>query len=1748
MKNLCLFLTALLFAVAVQGQNPCHVVITGDFDSECTYDFKDVPYDEYPTLMVACEHSRVTYTATIDPALTVASCAWMVVGADAYSAAGNQVVVDWGSAALCQLVATVTLADGTVCTATARVKLVAAPTAAATTVPAYSVDASGDKVIRVCKGSRVEFLDCSSADGSDIAGYHWSCTQASSSATPRYVIDDVQADDEVYHRVYNNCGCYDEEVFRIEVLGGERLEVDCYGTVCEGAVVTYHASNPVCGEYLWHVEGGTLVDGQFGAHPIVQWDRPQGGSGVLSLDGVRCGAETCPSMLSVRVPVIQDGLPVEGPQRVCLGESVLYSLPLFGSTRYDWSVTPAARQESDMEHGNEMRLTFEAAGTYRIRVTYQCDFLGCGPYESQELVVNVLPVLSIEGSDRICLTNPSDLQTVPAVSATWQAYDLDNGNQPVGSAVTGTAYHEFFSNPGHYLVTADHPSYCGPAAFVLTVKNVPPPPSEDELSSYNRHFACPNGGISLTGTPSEPHYSLVWAPACSTATPQTYSGDSVNISYAADVCDVWVYHYDRVLQCQSTGYYVHTVSALTPATTSLPSSITVCPNSIVSFSSEVPDQRDDGVLYEWKIEDDKQHCASVRGSHQQPSVSFLINDLEGTNQYSFYVELTRSYCDNQSVTDRVNINVLRNLSASLSISGPTEVCMGSVVTYSGSGCTQDHYSWVIDGTSYDGNPVSHTFSTAGSANMALYCNPYDYCSNKSYYIREAQHVTVRQGPQLQKIVYDNGPQLLSVVPNLCGSTGYSFAWYFYPATGGGLDPSMPVGYACTHHPTQDGIYECVVTDDHGCSSRVGFLYPEVHPCSDMTLTDLGVTDYCTGTIRVIASQHSSGVSWNVDGGGSIVTSGINRYIADITFDDVGTYTVHAGTSGFPTCYSGQTTVTLDFKHHFSLAPNCEGIEIHNLSKYLGTPGTVYLRVVNNTTLSYQDISFPVTQEYYTYTPSSPVTATTTFTVYLTGYGTNGNVSNCPVGTITIDPPTTNVLVNVYTSNPYDSYPNYTTCNNTPVHLTATLNDPGVSVVSTIWNFSDGSLYTTDGNGVYHTFETGSGSVSVTVTDSRGCTHPAVSVNITSHQDILVNGKLEANNSLYCPHLNPAIQEIHFTIHSNENHYTWVSPLSGSTYQNYVSEPDVYRVNVVNNYYCQKEGATFVPFRPCPTARIYAENYNCCAEQPLPLYGSMAPATGMQYQWVVSKAGGGYNEVFNTGDIVFTPPSAGTYNVTLTVTDLSSTCSSTTHATVVAHTQPTAPTLAFAAGSCLADAPLALTATGYSGELHWSNGHTGASAYYSTPGIATAYYYDPAIGCPSLKGSLRIHHQPDFDALLTGCIERCTKGNSDLLPVYSLTPDSIDWVWTRDGNPVAADNDAQMDLQLPYTTAPGTYNLEVYYQNGGCHATSPDLVIDSKDTCDCEGIVIKKIDVVSEVEECRIRYTVYIDLCSDDHDSICFGAVQVLSDANNVHLVSANYTHPAGSPYFESIKLILDVTGLIPRNVLLQLKDSTCLRCNKQLSIDLMSKVGCENSLKYKELKLLEDFSNEAAAYYHYNFLLPRGCTLLAFWTEPAMVLDQYYDPVTGKLEGLCMFDQSVLQQLADADDEICFRILLCCDDKLCYYTCCVQAKNIVEPIKRSDANSDDDADLYSSRPGNLRPDDQVALAGNPTGGEVTVVGTRDEVVEVLVMDMHGRRVMRHEGGPVFNVSSLAAGTYIVRVATRTGDSADRHHYLKLVKK
>ena len=1764
MKKLLSFTLLLsLVAGALWAQTPpvwqCSVVITGDFDSECIYDFKDDITDEYPNLMIACKGSTVTYTAHADLGGNLpAGYIWEIYGDVTHTATGDHVTVEWGTDAWGYVVVSVVNGQGDTCTEWSRVRLIDNPTVGSATVPSCTMYPDGSRVIYVCPGETVEFMDRSTAGNSDIAGYLWDFKQTIQASTPGFMLENINVGGRVTHRVYNNCGCYDEEKYDIEILVGDELELDCYGTVCEDAIVTYTATSPVCNDYSWYVEGGTILDGQGTAHPTVQWDHPSDGYGVIGLDGVVCGGLTCPTLMSRRVPVVQDSLTIEGQTAVCEGEAVLFSLPLFGSTEYRWSISPTTGVDTSLKSSaNEMRLAFRQAGTYTLSCSYRCDFLGCGPYAARPLTRTVKPPLTIEGQDRICVSNACSLAVTPAVSAAWTAYDMANGNA-VAATGTGSTFSHTFSHAGRYLVTASHPDYCNGASFMLDVRPTPPAPTAADLDPTNRHTACLYSGIALAGTPSEASYSLVWQPVCTTAAPQTYSGDSVTVFYMGEVCDVHVYNYDRVLQCMSSDYYVHQVDEFEPAPMHIPANITACPGTVITWGdAEVPDQNDEGMLYRWSLEDNKQYCASAQGSPLHSGVTLVINEIQ--TPVTFTVNLERRYCGNIHADTVIPITVTNIAGITPTISGPDTVCMHTAATYTGSGGNTSTYRWSVEGSHYSGGTMTHSFDREGPVAVTLSSSPYTYCIVEGYRTHSSKTVHVNPQPLLQGLYLNRTTGDLCVEPPL-STTDYTFTWY-YMQEYGMPQLILPCSTAC-YHPANNisasGTYICVVTDKTtGCSASVNTFHvggPQLFLCDTMHFTSQ--YDYCARTLTLTAVEHPTMVYWMVPDGDILSISGQNDCEIAVRFNDVGIHTVEAY-SGFSSCYEGVYAKTVDFMPVFDFIPQCNSILVENHSRYIRPAKTVYIQVTDENDVPVGTITMSASSSSALFTPTPTPPAPTTYRFKLTGYGTNGSIPppGCPLGTATIGTPQVPQgvsPVDIITSNPAN--PSNRTCNNTPIKLTANINYPG-SIVSTFWTFGDGSSYHPASGSISHTFKAQGQTqynVIVAVTDSYGCTSSITApFAINSFPDVLLTGLLTTiPGSNVCPNGNP--KDIYFTVNNPDNQYEFWRhkdltrrPSASNIYPTYRS--DDYFVYVINNDYCQREASTNVTFLNAPTATIYADNFNCCEGDELTLYGQQGPSSStITYSWVITDINNNILQTSTEPNITFTAPQGtGTYTVTLTVTDQSSTCSSTATETVTVHAKPAAPTLAFSGSPCISEPPVQIAATGYTGEVHWSNGGTGATADYYTHGMASAYYYDPAIGCASDTAKIRIDRQPDFNAMLTGCYEKCYAFFNYNLPVWGLTDDSqeIAWVWKRDGNSVATGSGDyyHAPLLLPLQGF-GSYFLDVTYGGGNCSETSPALTIDNKEFCDCDSMEVSYERTLS-VDGCILIYDVEVTICNRHHDRVfCTDDLQLTLHDPNVSILNTDFAATTIDPDdCYTFSVTLKVLSLEPSVATFTLTDIDCLWCELTFSVDLLPETDCEETMKLDQLLVDGSLSSSAAAYFTFKCDVGSVDNVLAFWTEPPMVMDWLYNGI-GMVGGLGMVDMALLSQLVYENSEVCFHAIVCDDDQLCLLTVCIGAKALLGLIEDAGVTPRSKGDRKEPEKAmNDKP--SPTLKPNPTTGKVTVTGTTSDVVEVVVMDMNGRRLALFKDTATFSVQSNPSGSYIVRVKTRAGEVT----YHKLIK-
>ena len=1733
---------------------PCSISVVGDFESACILPFeKDRYYDEEPGTLIACQGMTVTYTAYADLGNhSPEGWSWQVAGEETYIDHGDgTITVTWGDGDVGQLIVTVYGPNGVSCTKTVSVRLIEKPHIVVESAPMYVDLGGGQKTIYVCKGASVEFTELSSTTNTDIVGYYWESMMGGTASTQNYRIENVWTDDVVVHRVYNNCGCYDEEVYDIKILEGENLELSCYGTVCKGSTATYSVLSPACDQYFWYVDGGNIVEGQNTPKIVVEWNDPHDGYGIIGIDGNLCGNNACPAMLSKKIPIIEDSLSIKGQTTACVGEAVIYSIPLFGSTEYRWSVTPNVGVTMVPVNGaNEQTFVFTDTGTYTISVSYNCEFLECGEFQSEPLTVVVKPKLTIKGEERICVTNPCDLSTEPAVAAFWTVRDMTSGSMFAASFPNQTHLAISFPHPGKYLVTAENSDFCREAEFILNVQDAPPAPTLSDMYAGNPHTACPNSGILLKANPTHSEYSIVWKPVCSD---DSLSGNEVTINYGSTVCNVEAYNYDRVLGCLSENAFVHTVAERLPLPITITSPITVCPGTTIEWgNNEVPLQ--DGFLYRWKIQENMQHCASIQGDAFANAVTLAVNNhTSATYPVQFYVTLERKYCDT-AVYDTIHIIVQGQESVDVDIEQSADtVCPGTRVTFTGVGGTAVAYRWKTDEENrvYSGATFSHTFNTPGDHVVTLMYSVLDYCTNTQFFTSETTHVYVHQAPVSNGMYLNSAGNYIGVyVPT---PNNYSYEWYFGGTllTGSTSDTIGFRGYGC---------YRCVITNAAGCTKTVsGCLNEPSQPCTQVGWNVVSY-DPCTATLH-LESQVSGQVGWRIDGGQySIQYQNSTHSEVYITFEEAHFYHITAYSLG-DNCQFSQYSYNVTFIPDFTFEKQCNAIVIHNNSKYSNGNMPVAMKV-NGVPC----INFLAHDATYTHS----VSPSGSYTFQLT------QPFNCLLGTVTFN---NTFRDRLYVTASNGSANPVRTCDNSPLVLTASLQS-GTPIAQTTWTFSDGTWFEEDGNTFYHTYPMANSLYTVTasVLDQNGCPI-SKTVSIHSAMNRIEEGSLIVAGSPVCPYEDSRLLTFvssNSAFNPSTAHFAW-NPTAPDHYTRPTYYTANYSVVVTDNNFCKEQAQKEVTFKTRPTAIIVADSYKCCVGDRVKLFGAPGPdSSEYLFDWTVQDPNGGH-AYYSSATVTLRPTIPGTYTINMNIMNNQG-CSadaSTVHITV--YPKPLPPTIGWGTRLCMDDPPVELVgSSSVTTDLHWSNGSTGTHAYYFTPGVASLWYYDPTSGCKSEEAYISIDAQPNFDALLTGCYEKCPEyfRNNPWLPVWGLTRGSqqIEWKWHLDGNGIdnGIGNYTYYPLQLPLVGY-GDYYLGVDYNNNNCHVESPTLTITPTKDCGCEDIDVTYL-TSWYVKECRLGYKIEVTVCNNGEREACFGDLRPLFESENMQMVWTDFS-PTTLGYNGCFSFIIEmeVSQLLPSSTALFELYDECNHCTKDFSVDLMPELECEMEMGLLDYVLLPELSSSVAGYVDFKLDVAPCQRLLALWSEPPMVVNYWYDGAQ-TVYGLAMVDYATLSRLAAQGGEVCFYAITCEGDKLCKRKVCIPAEELFNKLNEMAGWAKRDGGENGSRKHMERAEaadsPEPRLMPNPTTGEVAivmsnplseaivmsnplskvnVVGTEDDVVEVLVLDMNGRQMATFDNTAKFNIGNLASGIYIVRVKRLSADT-EKVTYLKLVKK
>lgn len=1705
-KNLFLLILSLtlsgLTTVQAQSQSGCELYISTDFDSECLL----TEYVICSPLIVelglydcilACKGNTVRYTAVCPNA---SQYNWVIAGASHYHFInqGQTAVVTWGYGVTGNISVSVVVGDTNTCTAETCVLLMDSPDAQSTSVPSYYYTQEREKVIEICLGETIDFVDMSTTDRTPITGYYWESAFGAASTQNYSLTPLAEGEYEVVHCVRNECGCENCESYRIIVKAPVELELSCYGTVCENTTASYSIINPRCGRYFWNVEGGSL-EGQGTPDITVHWGSPASGYGVISLDASMCETE-CNSLLSIQIPIITNNTEISGPETVCVGDMQIYELPRWGSTEYTWwNSNSFCMNVHNGRAPSQYMLEFTQPGTVTIGAKYICRFLNCGYLAATPKTIIVKDTMSIHSDkDTYCKGEMGIFHTTHTNPVRWRVYNQNNQQIYTTNSVS-LSY--TFTSAGKFKITASHSDYCKIAEYHVTVLNNPPALT----STTGAHMACPGGSILLEATPTHPRYYLVWEPVCYPASSE--EGNKVTITFANGVCDVAVYQVDNEYNCRSDAY-IHEVDTFRLLPHGLPAITTACAGSTVQF--DVPDQAP-YVTYEWTI--NPANAASIDSSdHLLPSVGMLTNHLSNvTPPYLVDVELTRTYCSNLKMFETVRLLIEDVVAPTLAC--PDTVCEDELVTLTASGNTTEasHYQWSFSDTlqTFQGTSVSRKFYRHGYVYVTLTYQPNPDCAPVT--VRDT--IWVNSKPYAD-IIHNGNIFQVELYPNA------SYVWTHNGNVVSYTNRCPEIGY---------GTYCCIITTPFCSDSACYTISPGSGSCIPVNtiITDRTCNDFTIEVTSPLGPQYSWGASTQANGSYCSPSQASNTTTAHINVLGTHHVDVYAELNG--QCYHGRRLVTVDCLPEIEVSYDCNGhIIVQDISQYRSG------YTIPNRTVTIGGTSLTAT----IYSPQMRVSIPTnilsegTYTVYMS-VGNTGCVCSKDI-TYEYNPRI--ISINIPSN----------MCEKTPFLFSATTDHNNLQYY---WDFGDYSYNV--GDNVYHTYGNNNLSqqytVTLIVTNPLGCKDTSThNVNVTSNV-FGTNPTLAAlSDTKVCPGIPRTIE---FRLHPVNSIYTWspVNPPYNDYKYDALSTGD-YSVEAYYPYYgCRAKATCNVGFLTAPWARIIGNTEYCLGET-VKLNGNTGANNA--YTWNVT---GPLNFSCTSFDdiISFTPSEPGTYTVTLTVSNQGN-CSATATCTLTVNPKPAAPSIAFSGNHCIHEPPVVVqSTTGQS--LLWSNGYHGTTAYSYSDGYLTAHYIDPSTGCRSYNAEIFIEPAPNFDALLTGCYKLCPEQFQYDLPIYGIYPYvsgylNWDWIFQPVGSIYTV---IDQDPLLPLIDF-GTYYLDARY-TAGCTVSSPELIIDKAPVCPCDSVSLKTQDIECKVSGCKLYYYLNYSICNDGSEPLKFEDIQTNIGGN---IISASplplYIAPGDCQDFYLEIEYTDFMSSTFEFVLIDYSRNCELKYVENIDWQSCIPDDCGGLQDYWFDFYYDISTSHESSYFQFHVTLPNVLEVLSVWSKPSQVID-----FTGsgsypvELDGLMMLDYGLLSQMYMNDQLICLYVIACLDgEQLCYDSICIPPyifwEQIPENFRQLSGSSMADNDSTRSFRFNMDvpQDGKPYLAPNPAHDEVTVMGIAPEnVSQITVLTMQGGQVADYRNDYRFNVSRLAKAAYIVRVIT-----TDRKvHYLKLVK-
>ena len=267
---------------------------------------------------------------------------------------------------------------------------------------------TGDS-ITLCKGQSIRFENTSLSD--DVS---WFAPGISSAEGDVFTADFNQAGTyEITQAVGGVCGCDDSKSVVVNVLEDEAAPIYCAGSVCEGDTVKYH-THPDCQPYHWSIDGdATIVSGGGENDDFIQLIWNGGSAGTVSLQ-TDC-SESCFYPTEEIVYILGRDSRIEGPQKVCTGETYLFSVQPRDGTSFHWEVQNGSIVSG--QNTSQIRANFSSS-TMEPYVVIEMEDCSRDCRVTDTLFLELAQPFSINGPESAC---PGEEITFEAVSSNTPA-------------------------------------------------------------------------------------------------------------------------------------------------------------------------------------------------------------------------------------------------------------------------------------------------------------------------------------------------------------------------------------------------------------------------------------------------------------------------------------------------------------------------------------------------------------------------------------------------------------------------------------------------------------------------------------------------------------------------------------------------------------------------------------------------------------------------------------------------------------------------------------------------------------------------------------------------------------------------------------------------------------------------------------------------------------------------------------------------------------------------------------------------------------------------------------------------------------------------------------------------------------------------------------------------------------------------------------------------------------------------------